>query len=876
MKKLPMVFCANNVDTPLGMISEFPDRLGTLLTPGHWKDPTGIPYVLDNGRYAVWNSGKTWNEKLFFSFLDEAKKMSYPPLWLAVPDVVTNGPATLIEWNKWSPILRNAYDFKLALVVQQGITVEQIKRLKHQPDIIFVGGGNREWQWETLPTWIENFLCVHVGGITTEAGLWKVHRAGAESSDSNIWRPIGDHLKRLRRYLIESENELVGPTKKSNLFSAAKAEFPDMKAKCKDQKITKRYGLYWGDSCEVLQALPDDSVGFSCHSPPFSDLFSYSDSSEDIGNCKTYDEFFTHYGFLVEQLFRVTKPGRNAAVHCMDLPTFKRNGDEMGLRDFGGDIIKLFQKHGFIFHSRHCIWKDPLEAAFRTKALGLSHKQIVKDSVKTRTGIPDYILCFHKPGENLEPIEHPNGLTEYYGSRPVPSDLDKYIDYEGEQKTNKRSHWIWQQFASPVWFDLRHTKVLRFKPSKEKDDQRHICIGKGSLVLTEEGYKKIEDIEIGDLVLTHLGRWKPVTKKVCNGVRPVVKVIGHGIPGLLMTPDHRLWTRSCTGPDGGIFHHRKAARKNNPEWIPAIDVKCSYVNLKLPPIKESEYSVDDWWVVGRWLGDGSFGSRNHQSWISCATSEIEELAIGMKDRAGYISTNKSTSQIYVKDKDGWLRKLLKKCGRGSDKKHLPPEAFSLGVEKSEALLSGYLSADGHLVPGTGRWMASSVSYSLLLGIAMVAQRARGVVPSVFAGRAPGKCTIEGRICKTMQDWVFGMSDTNSSAMVLDDGAWKKVKKVEPAGKTEVWDIQVADDASFTAEGCIVHNCPFSLDCVYRCLTLWSNPGDIVLDPFSGVGSTVYCSVKLGRRGLGIELKKSYFRQSLANLQALDNKQESVL
>ncbi len=168
-------------------------------------------------------------------------------------------------------------------------------------------------------------------------------------------------------------------------------------------------------------------------------------------------------------------------MHCMDLPTFKRNGEDMGLKDFSGDLVKCFQKSGFVYHSRHCIWKDPLEAAFRTKAIGLAHKQIVKDSSACRTGIPDYILAFRKKGENPKPIRNENGLTTYFGARSIPHDLDRYLKVNPltnepwKQKENKRSHWIWQQYASPVWFDIRQTRVLGFREARDEDDEKHIC-----------------------------------------------------------------------------------------------------------------------------------------------------------------------------------------------------------------------------------------------------------------------------------------------------------------------------------------------------------------------------------------------------------------
>ncbi len=248
--------------------------------------------------------------------------------------------------------------------------------------------------------------------------------------------------------------------------------------------ITETYALYCGDSCQIIQEFPDESVGFSIFSPPFCDLYSYSDSIEDMGNNKDYKSFFTHFKFLAEELHRVLIPGRVVAIHCMDMPTFKRSGEEIGLKDFPGEIIRLFQEVGFIYHSRHCIWKDPLIAATRTKAIGLAHKQIVKDSALCRTGIPDYILAFRKKGVNPKPIIHPRGLTTYYGERSIPHHLDYYFpdrddDYIDKSPYDpahdKRSHWIWQQYASPCWFDIRQTKVLQYKKAREADDEKHVC-----------------------------------------------------------------------------------------------------------------------------------------------------------------------------------------------------------------------------------------------------------------------------------------------------------------------------------------------------------------------------------------------------------------
>lgn len=231
-----------------------------------------------------------------------------------------------------------------------------------------------------------------------------------------------------------------------------------------NQVIKPKYAIYNGDCVEVMRDMPDASVHFSIFSPPFADLYCYSDSPMDLGNCKNYDEFFVHFGFVVEQLSRIIKPGRNCAVHCMDIPAMKERDGFIGIKDFSGDIIRLFQAHGFIYHSRHTIWKDPLIEATRTKALGLMHKQLQKDSIMSRAGLPDYLITLRNAGRNEIPIEHPNGLDRYAGS-------------ESMQRADgiKRSHNIWRAYASPVWMDIRQTNTLNAKTARESDDEKHLC-----------------------------------------------------------------------------------------------------------------------------------------------------------------------------------------------------------------------------------------------------------------------------------------------------------------------------------------------------------------------------------------------------------------
>lgn len=231
------------------------------------------------------------------------------------------------------------------------------------------------------------------------------------------------------------------------------------------QRITDKSALYHGDCVEVMKSLPDRSAHFSVFSPPFADLYCYSDSPQDMGNCRSYDEFFKHFVFVVEQLVRIVKPGRVVAVHCIDIPAMKERDGYIGLKDFPGDIIRLFQSCGFIYHSRHTIWKDPLIEATRTKALGLMHKQLCKDSAICRAGLPDYLLGFRVPGENALPVSHPKGLEhlKYAGSRKI------------EGVGESRSHNIWRAYASPVWMDIRQTHTLNARLARSEEDEKHLC-----------------------------------------------------------------------------------------------------------------------------------------------------------------------------------------------------------------------------------------------------------------------------------------------------------------------------------------------------------------------------------------------------------------
>lgn len=239
-----------------------------------------------------------------------------------------------------------------------------------------------------------------------------------------------------------------------------------------DQCVTDRYAAYNGDSCEVLPTLPAESVGLSVYSPPFCGLFHYSSSERDLSNARSYEEFFGHYEFIVREVTRLTPPGRISAVHCMDVP--KGGANLCGYRDFPGDVIRLHERLGWEYLPRICIWKEPLEVRNRTMQKSLAHRQVVEDSTLTSVASSDYLIPFRKKGANRVPVTHPEGLTSYAGEREVPPEWARFRGWKGKQTENRYSHWIWRQYASSIWYDIRLHRVLPFVDCREPDDERHI------------------------------------------------------------------------------------------------------------------------------------------------------------------------------------------------------------------------------------------------------------------------------------------------------------------------------------------------------------------------------------------------------------------
>lgn len=254
-----------------------------------------------------------------------------------------------------------------------------------------------------------------------------------------------------------------------------------MTIKAVDEVVTDRYAIYQGDCCELIRGLPDNSVHFGIHSPPFEGLYKFSNHERDISNNEGV-RFWEHYGFLIPELLRVTKPGRLHSVHCMQLPASKNRDGFIGMRDFRGEIITAYRSAGWIFHSEVCIWKDPVVAQQRTKSIRLLHKQVVKDSTLSGMGLADYVVTFRKPGDNADPV---SGMFDTFHGEGLDISQDGYAEYCRIGAIEKpgfkpwpmetwRSVLVWQRYASPVWSDIRQTRTLQYRAARDHKDEQHI------------------------------------------------------------------------------------------------------------------------------------------------------------------------------------------------------------------------------------------------------------------------------------------------------------------------------------------------------------------------------------------------------------------
>lgn len=236
--------------------------------------------------------------------------------------------------------------------------------------------------------------------------------------------------------------------------------------------ITEDYAIYNTDCVDFTSSLPDNSLDMVLYSPPFCGLYNYSSDERDMSNCETFGQFYEHYGFLVKELARTTKPGRANYVHVTDIPDSNVGRDS--LHDLPGEVIRLHQQNGFRFIGRHTIWKEPLWVRLRTLQKSLQHQTVVEDAMCAGVAGADYLLVFAADGDNNVPVTYPTGFDYYAGESPMPEAVLKFKNFTGHQTGNKYSQWIWRQYASSVWDDIRQDRVLPFKPGKEKDDERHV------------------------------------------------------------------------------------------------------------------------------------------------------------------------------------------------------------------------------------------------------------------------------------------------------------------------------------------------------------------------------------------------------------------
>lgn len=679
------------------------------------------------------------------------------------------------------------------------------------------------------------------------------------------------------------------------------------------------------DCVPECAAMEESSVGLIHTSVPFANHYEYTPSYNDFGHSENNAHFWKQMDYLTPNLFRILKPGRIAAIHIKNRILF---GNVTGLGfptcdNMLEETSMHFQKHGFKKVGIITVVTDVVRENNQTYRLGWTEN--CKDGSKMGVGCPEYIMIFRKPQTDL---------TRGYADDPVVKTKDDYsrarwqvdahafwrssgdrlltadeltemgpgklataftdwslkgvYDYDAHVKIGEA---LELRGALPakfmaiapgshhpdVWHNVNRMLTLNGNQSRRRL-QLHVCLAAGSLVLTKcDGYKPIEQVTPGELVFTHQGRWRPVLAAQFTGRRPAVEVRAQGVPGLTLTPDHKLWTRRI---DHLVDQSQRSAKRQDPGWVEAQNTLGSYINRKLPDVEPTDISPSIWWVIGRWLADGHYHEARDGVHISCATGELGDLILNLGEFAPNgvpRQTGPNCFQVLLSDPDRTLREIIKRCGCGAADKHIPPEAFTLPPEHAKAMLDGYLSGDGHYLDDRRRWTASSVSRELLLGLAFLAHRAYGAVASVYPGRPARTGSIEGRTVNMRQDWVFCFDfaeNRRKRAFIVDDGAWLKVRSVTDAGEVDTWNLRVDEDESFTAEGCIVKNCPLQFDIVDRIITRYSNKGDIVFDPFAGLGTVPMRAVKLGRQGRGVELNPESFRDSIGYMRSAEMEAKS--
>jgi len=410
----------------------------------------------------------------------EARRESIDEKIKIIQDLTGNGE----QWLTWCDLNRESESISANVDGAIEVTGSQDEAVKENRLMGFIGGENRilvtKPKLAGFGLNLQNCHNVIFAGLSDSyeafyqavRRCWRFgqkHPVNCHIITTDIEGNIVDNIKRKEADALRMRNEMIEHMKD---ISTEEVRHVSHTQSSYEESIHKgnNYELHLGDNIELIKTIPSNSIGLSVFSPPFASLFTYSNSIRDMGNCRGMEDFKNHFGFLVPEILRVTMPGRLVCIHCMNLSTTITHDGYMGRKDFRGDMIRLFESEGFIYHSEVCIWKDPLVQAVRTKALSLAHKQVVKDSTRCAQGLADYIVVMLKPGENPVPVHRPTGFTEYIGDRDFsPGHFDE------DQRKNKVSHEIWQRYASPVWFDIRQTRVLSTEIARDAKDEKHVC-----------------------------------------------------------------------------------------------------------------------------------------------------------------------------------------------------------------------------------------------------------------------------------------------------------------------------------------------------------------------------------------------------------------
>lgn len=635
-----------------------------------------------------------------------------------------------------------------------------------------------------------------------------------------------------------------------------------------DQEINDKYAIYNADCIEVLATLPKESIHLSIYSPPFCGLFQYSSHERDMSNCRSYEEFFLHYEFLVQQIARVTLPGRLSGVHCMDVPS---NGANLGgeLIDFPGDIIRLHRKLGFLYVGRYHVWKEPLGVRNRTMAKGLTHKQIVEDSSLCDCASADYLLMFRKKGDNQIPIAHPTGLMSYAGSRQIPHDVMKYRGWTGNQIENRYSHWIWRQYA---------------------------CHSSDTEVLTQNGWKLHQEVSLDDAVCcfnidTSSQEWHHPSHVHAYPFSGDMVNINGGTKSpldILVTPNHRMVVQ----PGYPLPVGSRKPHKNPRRWS-FREAGTLSTSKWLVPYAIGEDATGSGGDVafarflGWWISEGSlaYGAPVLTQNVGRISERMRETVAEMGYDANCIVQDGSARGrklcMHLRlrgaiDLGTWLRE---QCGGKTRVKHIPECAFSWSIEARQALLEALIDGDGtrYTEDRSSYFTVSCQLADDVQRLAISLGRSGRVVKSdgVSERHAPCRYSVHigDRKYVTIQPRNF--STVPYSGMVycltVPTGAYvtRRNGRMAVTGNSAFWDDVRIDRVLPYVESREPedekHMHPLQLDVIERCCVLWSNPGENVLTPFMGVGSEVYGSVINGRRAIGIELKPSYYNQAKKNL-----------